>query len=108
MKTTLLAVCSALALSACADDYYGYNGYYGGYDGGRYSPYYASGGIYYDGYYGPYYGGYWGRDGYYYYRSREGAPYARDQSRHFRRDYARGYRHYGDGYAYRSWDGYRH
>lgn len=110
MKPVLLAVCSALALAACADDYYGYDNYgygYGGYNGyGGYAGYPYSGGyyggglVYYDGYYGPYSGGYWGRDGYYYYRPRSGLPYARDEGRHFRRDYANGYRRYGDNRAY--------
>ena len=101
MKMMFLAVCSAFALSACADDYYGYNGYngygypgYGSYASG-YDPYYA-GDVYYDGFYGPYYGGYWGGDDFFYFRNRIDAPFIRDRDRHFRHHHADGFRRFGD------------
>ena len=78
MKRILLAFGAALALGGCAEGYGGY-GYYGG------------GPAYYDDFYGPYAGGYWGHDSFYYYRSRPGGPYVRDETHHFRRDQAQGF-----------------
>jgi hypothetical protein len=115
MKTAFLALSAALALSACAeDDYgygfgdYGYGGYgnrgygydrygYNGYGYNRdgyngYGSYYGPGTAYYDGYYGRFSRGYRGNDGYYYYRPGYGRPYVRDHGRHDRRDWTQGYR----------------
>jgi len=79
MKPALLAACLGLAVSACAEGYYGAGdyGYGGGYGGGRLA--------YYDDFYGPYYDGYWGGDGFYYYSLGRDRPFVRDDSRHFRR-----------------------
>lgn len=93
MKKVLLALVAGLAVSACADDYWGYD-----------SDYYYGDRAYYDGAYGPYYRGYWGGDGSFYYSPGRGRPYLRDHGRHFRRDYADGYRSVRPYYAPR---GYR-
>lgn len=65
-----------VGLGACADDTYYHHG------GGASLAYYDG---FYDDYYGPIYGGYWGGD-VYYYQSRNGGPYLRDEGRHFRHE----------------------
>jgi len=55
--------------------------------GGYYNDAYSDG--YYDGYYGPYSGGYWSSDGYFYYLD-QSRNYRRDDGRHFRHDRFRG------------------
>ena len=84
MSKTLLAAgafSALIALSACADGYYGASA--------------ADNDVYYDGYYGPYADGYWGPDAAFYYRGGDGR-YLRDDSRHFRRE------GFGDARMYRS------
>jgi len=76
MKSVVIAVCAAVALSGCASGY-GYGG--GGYD------------AYYDDFYGPYYHGYWGHDGAFMYRMHRHDPYQRDNSGHFRRGPGNGF-----------------
>lgn len=69
---------SALPLTACVEDGYGYGSLYVG------SAYPYSG--YYDDYYGPIYDGYWGTDSYFYYRrSEQDRSYRRGDREHFRR-----------------------
>jgi hypothetical protein len=75
-----LPLVAALALlGGCADEYFGYGGYYQGY---------------YDGYYGPLYSGYWAPDGFFYYSVGRGRPFIRDDAHHFRRDAFTGYHHF--------------
>jgi hypothetical protein len=69
MKQALLAVCAALALSACATGYYG--------------PYGGGGLAYYDDSYGPFYDGYWGADGFFYFRNGHDHRFIRDDGHHF-------------------------
>ncbi|HSV02756.1 MAG TPA: hypothetical protein VLI41_06075 [Phenylobacterium sp.] len=96
MKMMFLAVCSAFALSACADDYYGYNGYgYNDYGYPGYSSYYA-GDVYYDGFYGPYASGYWGPNDVFFFSRRAGGPFIADRRHHFRHRFDAGSRRFGD------------
>ncbi|MBI1360453.1 MAG: hypothetical protein GC155_09265 [Alphaproteobacteria bacterium] len=71
---------AAIALSACADESYGYSNYGYGYAdrGGWYDGYY-------DNYYGPLYGGYWAPGDVFYYQTYRGGPYVVDRDHHFRR-----------------------
>ena len=76
-----LFIAAAAGLAACVG-YYGGGRGYGTYNG------------YYDNFYGPVPYGYWGGDGYYYYSRVINGPYVRDDAHHFRRDAARGWRHF--------------
>jgi hypothetical protein len=77
MRHGLLAVFAALALSACAEGYYG--------------PYGGGGMAYYDDFYGSYYDGYWGSDGFFYFRHGHEHGFIRDEGRHFRRGPGQGF-----------------
>ncbi|WP_068075688.1 hypothetical protein [Novosphingobium lentum] len=77
-STMILALSlTALPLSACATDGYGYGG-------AAYAESYPYSG-WYDGYYGSIYDGYWGGDGFFYYRpSATDRAYRRGDRVHFR------------------------
>lgn len=84
MKSLLIALSSALALSACAGDYYASNGYPG-------YAYYGPDSVYYDGYYGPFYDGFWGADGIFVFQPNVHGRFHRDDGHHFRHDSAQGF-----------------
>ena len=74
-----LAASAALLISACASAGYSGAAYYDGY---------------YDNGYGRVWSGYWGPDSHFYYATRRGHPFVRDDAHHFRRDPGEGFRHF--------------
>lgn len=84
LASVALVAAAAVSMTACADTY-------GHHD--RYA--YAGDGVYADGYYDGFYGtvdtGYWGDDGAFMYRGSD-RQFHRDDSGHFRKDQANGYK----------------
>lgn len=103
MNKTILALAltgSALALSGCVTDGYGYGGDYAGVTWG--APYAYDG--WYDGYYGDIYDGYWGGDGYFYYRhGPDDHGFHRADRNHFAHDAP-----HGGGHGFRQMQGQFH